>query len=275
MSASEEMNSSEEIRMPQKKYYRQRAHSNPLSVHALEFPLCPENMDWGKYYPHYFTDKNSLADEPVLKRLKTSEKRVEFADIGCGYGGLLVDLATMFPDTLMLGMEIRVKVSEYVKKKIEALRLQNAGQYQNVACIRGNAMKHLPNFFHKGQLKKMFFLFPDPHFKKKKNKWRIISPSLLAIYAYTLDIGAKVYTITDVEELHIWMKEHFNDHPLFRELEKEEYKDDPVVDKVYNSTEEGKKVARNKGNKYFAMFERIEDPFEKQRDSTVLDETKS
>ena len=36
MSASEEMNLSEEIRMPQKKYYRQRAHSNPLSVHALE-----------------------------------------------------------------------------------------------------------------------------------------------------------------------------------------------------------------------------------------------
>ena len=52
-------------------------------------PLCPENMDWGKYYPHYFTNKDSLADEPVLKRLKTSENRVEFADIGCGYGGLL------------------------------------------------------------------------------------------------------------------------------------------------------------------------------------------
>ena len=24
------------------------------------------------------------------------------------------------------------------------------------------------------QLKKMFFLFPDPHFKQKKHKWRII-----------------------------------------------------------------------------------------------------
>ena len=27
-------------------------------------------------------------------------------------------------------------------------------------------MKYLPNFFRKGQLEKMFFLFPDPHFKK-------------------------------------------------------------------------------------------------------------
>ena len=33
----------------------------------------------------------------------------------------------------------------------------------------------------------------------------------------------KVYTITDVNELHVWMKEHFNEHPLFRELEPREY----------------------------------------------------
>lgn len=36
------------------------------------------------------------------------------------------------------------------------------------------------------QLCKMFFLFPDPHFKKTKHKWRIISSTLLAEYAYVL-----------------------------------------------------------------------------------------
>jgi len=39
------------------------------------------------------------------------------------------------------------------------------------------------------QLTKMFFLFPDPHFKKTKHKWRIISPTLLAEYAYILKVG--------------------------------------------------------------------------------------
>ena len=39
------------------------------------------------------------------------------------------------------------------------------------------------------QLTKMFFLFPDPHFKKTKHKWRIISPALLAEYAYILKVG--------------------------------------------------------------------------------------
>lgn len=36
------------------------------------------------------------------------------------------------------------------------------------------------------QLKKMFFLYPDPHFKKAKHKWRIINTTLLAEYAYVL-----------------------------------------------------------------------------------------
>jgi tRNA (guanine-N7-)-methyltransferase len=50
--------------------------------------------------------------------------QVEFADVGCGYGGLLVQLSPMFPDKLMVGMEIRVKVSDYVKDRIKALRQQ-------------------------------------------------------------------------------------------------------------------------------------------------------
>jgi tRNA (guanine-N7-)-methyltransferase len=95
----------------------------------------------------------------------------------------------MFPDTLMLGMEIRVKVSEYVKDRIKSLRLLHPGSYQNVACLRSNAMKYLPCFFEKGQLTKIFFLFPDPHFKKSKHKWRIINETLLAEYAYSLAIN--------------------------------------------------------------------------------------
>lgn len=97
------------------------------------------------------------------------------------------------------------QVSEYVKDRIKALRSQHPSQYQNIACIRTNAMKYLPNFFEKAQLSKMFFLFPDPHFKKTKHKWRIISATLLAEYAYVLRVGGRVYSITDVLNLHEWM----------------------------------------------------------------------
>ena len=39
------------------------------------------------------------------------------------------------------------------------------------------------------QLSKMFFLFPDPHFKRTKHRWRIVSTALLADYGYVLRPG--------------------------------------------------------------------------------------
>jgi len=35
---------------------------------------------------------------------------------------------------------------------------------------------------------------------------------------------------------------------------------DPIVEKLYDSTEEGMKVTRNNGDKYCAVFRRIQDP---------------
>lgn len=230
--------------LPQKKYYRQRAHSNPIADHCFDYPRTPDDMDWFKYYPKKFDNS-----------------QVEFADIGCGYGGLLVTLSPMFPTTLMLGMEIRVKVSDYVMDRIAALRDQHPGEYQNIACLRTNAMKYLPNYFKKGQLKKIFFLYPDPHFKKAKHKWRIINTCLLAEYAYVLGISGIIYTVTDVKELHDWIVKHFNEHPLFNRKLEDELKSDPVIEKLYNSSEEGQKVSRNNGDKFLAVFQRIEDSF--------------
>ena len=53
-----------------------------------------------------------------------------------------------------------MQVAEYVRLRIEALRKEHPGQYQNAACIRANSMIYLPNFFKRGQLEKMFFCFP-------------------------------------------------------------------------------------------------------------------
>ncbi len=170
-------------------------------------------------------------------------------------------LSLLYPDVLMLGLEIRVKVSDYVGDRLQALQHNHPGMYTNVAVLRTNAMKYLPNFFQKGQLQKIFFLFPDPHFKKTKHKWRIINSSLLAEYAYVLQEGGVVYTATDVEELHEWMVEHISKFPLFEQLSSEEQLADPIVPLLSESTEEGKKVARGGGCVYTACFRRILDPF--------------
>lgn len=94
----------------------------------------------------------------------------------------------------------------------------------------------------------MFFCFPDPHFKTKNHKRRIISPTLLAEYAFALAPGGRLYTVTDVAELGEWMARHCAAHPCFRRATEEELKDDKAVPAVLADTEEGIKVRRSLAN---------------------------
>lgn len=171
-------------------------------------------------------------------------------------------------------MEIRVQVSQFVQDRIAALRVtpaapsgesaaesSAAAHYQNVSVVRANAMKFLPNYFAKQSLSAIFFLFPDPHFKSRKHKARIISPTLLAEYAYVLRPGGIIYTITDVKDLHEWMVTYLNASPLLASVAEDTLRSEgkgPILDAVITSTEEGKKVQRNGGEKWLACFKRIE-----------------
>jgi len=44
-------------------------------------PVCPAEMDWSALYPKFF--------EQSAESSSTASSDVQFADIGCGYGGLL------------------------------------------------------------------------------------------------------------------------------------------------------------------------------------------
>ncbi|UZJ51944.1 hypothetical protein CBS101457_001264 [Exobasidium rhododendri] len=281
------------IVIPQKKLYRQRPHVNPFSDHSVVYPPSPAQMDWHFHFPNRVPADRPLKDTP----------KVEFADVGCGFGGLIFYLAPLFPEKLIVGMEIRTSVTQYVYDKVQALRAasqvnnvagggagnkkkptisnqglqidgeseveinsslindapQIKGNYDNISALRVNAMKFLPNFFERAQLSKLFFLHPDPHFKQRKSKNRIISSTLLAEYAFILRPGGILYTITDVEDLHLWMVKHLDAFPLFQKLTEEDLEGDVCVEAVWNATEEGKKVIRNKGDKWFAAFRRIPD----------------
>ncbi|KAI6088649.1 putative methyltransferase [Hypoxylon rubiginosum] len=256
--------------MPKKKFYRQRAHANPFSDHRLTYPTRPEDMDWSTFFPAFVADAQldqrpdtaEGTESPAKLPPKKLTKEVEVVDIGCGFGGLLVALSPVMPDTLLLGMEIRSQVSEFVQDRIKALRIKDPGQkqFQNIGCLRANTMKFLPNFFRKAQLSKIFICFPDPHFKQRKHKARIVSTTLNSEYAYVLKPGGIVYTITDVEDLHKWMVQHLEAHPSFERIPEEEQEADACVQVMRTETEEGKKVERNKGPKFVALFRRMEDP---------------
>lgn len=73
-------------------------------------------MDWAEHFPAYIVTDPAEQDqeqepeegkaEVVMmkkKERKRLSKRVTVADIGCGFGGLLVALSTILPDELILG----------------------------------------------------------------------------------------------------------------------------------------------------------------------------
>lgn len=189
-------------------------------------------------------------------------------------------------------MEIRSSVAEFVQEKIRAMRTkaqqqpaqlsannqpESRSEYQsetpstipstvpmsplggspscqNISCLRANTMKFLPNFFHRHQLTKIFLCFPDPHFKARKHKARIVSATLNSEYAYVLRPGGKVYTITDVEDLHLWMVAKFEEHKSFEKVGEEECERDDCVETMMKETEEGKKVERNGGGSSSLCF---------------------
>lgn len=184
-------------------------------------------------------------------------------------------------------MEIRVSVTEFVSEKIKAMRAQNtpttttttstsdaktddndqiststspSPTYQNISVLRTNSMKFLPNFFTRSQLHSIFLCFPDPHFKTRKHKARIVSATLNSEYAFVLRPGGIVYTITDVQDLHEWMVGHFDSHPSFERVGEAEEQANELVEVMKRETEEGKKVERNKGLKFVALFRRVQDP---------------
>ncbi|CAI5483021.1 unnamed protein product [Closterium sp. Yama58-4] len=67
--------------------------------------------------------------------------------------------------------------------------------------------------------------------------------ALLAEYAYVLAPGGTLYSITDVEELGVWMDDHLAAHPLFRKLTAAQMEADPVIPLLSTSSEEGLKVS--------------------------------
>lgn len=265
---------------PRKKFYRQRAHANPFSDHALAYPPGPAAMDWRPLFPAYADAAGRLA-APVA-----------VADVGCGFGGLLFALARVAPGRLTLGLEIRTAVTEFVEAKVRAARSvaaregagaavravreadaadgegegevgEGAGStFGEIAALRTNAMKFLVNLLPKGGLRQMYLCFPDPHFKARKHKARITSPTLLAEYAYVLRPGGLVLTITDVEDLAGWMARHFDGHASFERVAEEalEGSDAECVRVMREETEEGRKVTRNGGKKFVGIWRRRPDP---------------
>merc|ERR1712146_109707 len=120
--------------------------------------------------------------------------------------------------TQMEDKDLIIESTDSNKDKVGVSSLKRNSLCHNATCMKLNAMKYLNRYIEKGQLSKLFFCFPDPHFKAKNHRRRIISTILLPEYAYFLKPGGYIYAITDCKELHDWHVEHMEASPSFERV---------------------------------------------------------
>jgi tRNA (guanine-N7-)-methyltransferase len=122
-------------------------------------------------------------------------------------------MATLEPNWNFLGLEIREPLVEQANAKVSELGLRNL---YYLFCNVNNSLKPLLETFRVGTLQRVTIQFPDPWFKKRQVKRRVVQPELIdTLAAYLIDEG-EVFLQSDVEAVAVQMCDRFEAHPAFR-----------------------------------------------------------
>lgn len=168
---------------------RVRQHVNPLSQ-KYQQPVEPP--DWEKVY--------------------AQAGRSLHLDIGCGRGWFLLQMAELHPEWNFLGLEIREPLVEQANRWRDERGLTNL---HYVFCNVSNSLEPLLRSLPPTTLQRVTIQFPDPWFKKRHQKRRVVQPETVAELAEYLPVGGVLFVQSDVEAVAVEMCDRVQDHPAF------------------------------------------------------------
>ncbi len=174
-----------------------RQHVNPLSRNFNEVESIPSLID--------------MFDDSKLNL---------HLDIGCASGEFLFDLALLNTSWNYLGIEIRERLVKNAKSKVRERGIKN------LYFLFGNATNILNDVQSKfiiKNVKSISFNFPDPWFKKRHHKRRIIQPEFLNILSYSLQSGSLIFIKTDVKDLFDYMDCVISNNLNFKKIDKKNF----------------------------------------------------
>eukprot|EP00980_Cylindrotheca_fusiformis_P028544 scaffold22609_cov142-Cylindrotheca_fusiformis.AAC.8 len=222
-----------------KNAFRSRQHVNPLASKFQQRTVL--SPDWPR---DVFSDL----------------RRPLFVDIGCSRGGFLVDIATQRPnDYNYLGLEIRPIVVYHAQQRIAKHGLQ--GHLGFVGCNANVDLERLMTLAEaKERLMVATIQFPDPHFKARHAKRRVVRPEVVATLAKFMPCGATVFLQSDIKAVLDDMRLQFRDQPQYFEDTKESL-DDYVEENIFNIPTEREISVLEKGLPvYRSVFKRTTEP---------------
>jgi tRNA (guanine-N7-)-methyltransferase len=135
-----------------------------------------------------------------------NEKPLEL-ELGFGRPHFLLERAAESPASNVIGVEWKAKWSKVANKRMVRLGLNN------VCALHGNAWHLLGSLFQKPMLRAIYLNFPDPWWKSKHRKRRIINPTFANLLASRLEPNGTLLIQTDVASLLEQMLESLEQHP--------------------------------------------------------------
>ncbi|MEK9657071.1 MAG: tRNA (guanosine(46)-N7)-methyltransferase TrmB [bacterium] len=139
-------------------------------------------------------------EELRLSNYFENEKKPLDIEIGFGRGVFIQAYAKEHQHRNILGIEVRKALVENLEKKAtETL--------DNLKVFHGNGVAFVQNALQDKSLEKVFIFHPDPWFKKRQQKRRVINHEFCTILKKKLKKDGRVYISTDVKELWDYQKE--------------------------------------------------------------------
>jgi tRNA (guanine-N7-)-methyltransferase len=123
-----------------------------------------------------------------------NNKKIYSLEIGCGHGDYSIELGKKYPQRNFVGIDL--KAARIFNGAVKALELK----LNNVAFIIGRA-ERLEEIFSPNSIEEIFIPFPDPHFRRKSETRRLVSPLYLNIYKGLLIESGEIHLKTDNEPL--------------------------------------------------------------------------
>jgi tRNA (guanine-N7-)-methyltransferase len=135
-------------------------------------------------------------------------KRPVEVEIGPGRGAFALDHAALHPERTLVVIETRRADCELIRGRASRRGLAN------LEVIHGDAKLLLPRMFQAGQLAGAHVQFPDPWWKTRHHKRRMVDAEFAALLRRLLEAGAQVDFRTDVpayfrEAVITWLEAGF------------------------------------------------------------------
>ena len=162
---------------------------------------------------------DEIENIPSLKEMFDNPQLHLHLDIGCAAGELLFDLALVNKNWNYLGIEIRERLVKNAKLKVREREIKNLYFVYGSA---NNILNDSQSKFIIKNLRSISFNFPDPWFKKRHHKRRVIQPEFINILSNSMQKGSLIYIKTDVRDLFDYMNYMILSNFKFKKIEKED-----------------------------------------------------